>query len=325
MTEKGKKTMGHMECRGWKGLWLLTAFFTGILLLAARASADVIWEPEDSFYESHSEQCEYENRSYTAAGPDGEVIVYKSPVSPEVVTKLENGTAFRVSFTYEDMWGICWAVYENDSLTGWVPMDYLEVIYDYISFEEEFGDQILAEEGELDPVPNNTEVHFWNYPGSSVGHTMSSGNVHQLKYFQTYTDKTGRKWGFCRYYMGIKNMWICLDDPTADYETLYPGGGEEADLIREQGQDDSSEAAQTEQQKADSDSLEAAQAEQQNADSGKRGFGFDRIVPGGSMWLGILTAVAVVGLTVAVTVRLLKKLIREYGRSEAEENREDRK
>ena len=37
--------------------------------------ADVIWEPEDSFYKMHADDCVYHNRYYIANGPDGKVTV----------------------------------------------------------------------------------------------------------------------------------------------------------------------------------------------------------------------------------------------------------
>ena len=51
--------------------------FRGILLasllavsLAAPAAADVIWEPEDSFYQKHAEECQLLQRSFYANGPE---------------------------------------------------------------------------------------------------------------------------------------------------------------------------------------------------------------------------------------------------------------
>ena len=63
-------------------LWAVVGCF---LFCGLCVRADVIWEPEDSFYKKHSEECVYVNRLYTANGPDGEVILYKSPEMPAFI------------------------------------------------------------------------------------------------------------------------------------------------------------------------------------------------------------------------------------------------
>lgn len=51
-----------------------------MLLLPCMALADVILEPEDSFYKRHSDQCTYQaGRTYIAAGEGGSAPVYGAP------------------------------------------------------------------------------------------------------------------------------------------------------------------------------------------------------------------------------------------------------
>lgn len=202
-----------------------------ILMLPLQVRADVIYEPWDSFYEEHREQCEYLARSYTAAGPNGDVTVYESPESAWEITKLPNGTALWISYTYEDSGGItwgCWEDWEKD-LLGWVPMDYFNLIYDGISFDEEYGDQFRNEEGALDAKFRGQTIYFWDYPGckTSSWYTLSNEEEYLPVYRVLYTDPDGRTWGKLSYYMGHRDSWICLDDPTADFDTLYPNGIEE--------------------------------------------------------------------------------------------------
>ncbi|MDE7477774.1 MAG: hypothetical protein K2M91_07475 [Lachnospiraceae bacterium] len=111
--------------------------------------ADIIWEPNDIFYNSHVSECTYVNRVYTANGPDDIVIVYKSPESAQIITKLKNGSSIYISYTYEDSDGILWGIYEDTDHkeTGWMPMDYMEVVYDSISFAEEFDSDIVVQDG----------------------------------------------------------------------------------------------------------------------------------------------------------------------------------
>ena len=41
----------------------LAAALTVALTMVLPASADVIWEPENNFYEAHREECEYNGRT----------------------------------------------------------------------------------------------------------------------------------------------------------------------------------------------------------------------------------------------------------------------
>ncbi|MDE6169306.1 MAG: hypothetical protein K2G28_12715, partial [Acetatifactor sp.] len=138
-----------------KQMGILTGMLCGILcccgLWAMSVRADVIWEPMDSFYEKHSSECTYVNRQFTAKGPDGKVILYKSPILPEQVAVWENGYQAYISFTYKDSHGIVWGIFEGENgMTGWMPMAYMEAVYDSISFQEEFEDEIQDHIGELD-------------------------------------------------------------------------------------------------------------------------------------------------------------------------------
>ena len=84
-----------------KSAWIWAVVVCWILCVMP-VKADVIWEPMDDFYEEHREECRYVNRNFTANGPDGEVIVYKSPENPTVVDTWENGFSAYISFVYTD-------------------------------------------------------------------------------------------------------------------------------------------------------------------------------------------------------------------------------
>ena len=195
-----------------------------IFLLAPAVRADVIMEPQDSFYNQHREDCQYIDRCYYADGPDGSVTVYRNPESAAVQATLENGTEVWISYVYTGKDGIEWGFcehYGKDSWTGWMPMDYLLLKYDSQSFREEFADRIRDGEGEI-PSYGENRVHFWGYPGSDTlwaAMVVDSGYLPQ--YLQTFTDDAGRQWAHINYYAGIRDVWVCLDDPTADYDTLY--------------------------------------------------------------------------------------------------------
>ena len=98
-------------------------------------------------------------------------------------------------------------------------MDYLLLKYDAISFQEEFSDRITEEEGTLEV--SGAVVRFWNYPGSEDATAFAVEGDYLPEYYETFTDDAGRRWGHIGYHMGIRDVWVCLDDPTADYDTLY--------------------------------------------------------------------------------------------------------
>lgn len=189
--------------------------------------ADVLYLPMDEFWEAHQEECTRLERSYRALTS---VTVYESPESDKEVTLLEPGEQVFVSFTYEDARGYLWGYYEDfeNRIDGWLPLAYMELVYDYISFNEEFGEEFLT----LDKVRQLPEeyrkdvVMFWEYPGSESAFAFDMGQWagdYFPEYDTIYKDPQGRRWGYVGYYMGNRHFWICLDHPTADYETLYAG------------------------------------------------------------------------------------------------------
>lgn len=273
--------------------------FWGIMLCflisVIPAKADVIWEPQNSFYEQHSSECNYVNRQYSANGPDGVVIVYESPESDKVTATWENGHKVWISFTYEDERGILWGISEEEE-NGWMPMDYMKVVYDFISFEEEYGSQIKEQSGEIDGQYQNAMIYFWKYPASEQYSTMdlqSFGPEYMPQYDGLYTDEAGHQWGKIGYYYGIRSVWVCLDAPTADHAALYPDGAPQI------GKEDRSEDM----------AQQDPETEQQQMPEGGTA---ERIKPqtGDNM---VMVAVALVILVVLVTVVLLLLLKRRGG------------
>ena len=193
-----------------------------LLLTLIFARADVIFEPQDSFFWEHRGECQYHERTYYADGPENVAEVYRSPVSASVVERVKNGKELWISYIYEDKNGISWGYCDNyeENWAGWVPMDYLLLKYDYISFREEFADRIttLDKYGKLSA---EGEVYLWNYPGSEDFMTNTVDAEYPPEYEAVFTDDAGRSWGFIGYHMAIRNVWVCLDNPTADYRTLY--------------------------------------------------------------------------------------------------------
>jgi hypothetical protein len=194
-------------------------------MLPVSVRADVIYEPFDDFYMTNRESCAYVGRSYLTAGPNGTVTLYESPINPGVKKTYDNGITLYVSYTYQDEDGIHWACCDNweDNITGWVPMEYLRLIYDEQSFYEEHIEQIVPVQVSLDSAElTGKTVYFWVYPGSSDYIEVEMSADYRPSFQESYTDENGAEWIRCGYFRGIKGKWVNLNQPTADYETLFP-------------------------------------------------------------------------------------------------------
>lgn len=218
-----------------------------LLVLPLRVSADVIFVPDDPFYEEHFDACSYLNRGYTANGPEGDVTMYESPESQRVIQVLEQGEAVWISYTYTDPQGNQWGYWEDfrQDIRGWMPMEYLRLVYDHISFAEDYADQIVSQEGALDEAYVDQKVWFWEYPGSEAGYEVTILE-YTPDYSSLFVDEEGRRWGCVGYYMGFRNVWLCLDDPTADADALYPQGSPQRDTRQEEAPDSTDPIVPTE-------------------------------------------------------------------------------
>lgn len=213
-----------------KRLFTLLLALPLVLGLSAPALADVIWEPEDDFYAAHSDECAYVNRSYILNGPEGYVELFRAPGQSAAADRLPNGAVLRVSFVYPGE-SPAWALveyardgdgggqnaYGHGSSTGWIAMDSLVVQYDSQSFQEEHAGELRPYQGEsLDALPKDGAVQFWAYPGAAESYemTLDSSYMERPEFDLVYTDPDGRLWGHCVYYMGNRDFWICISEPT---------------------------------------------------------------------------------------------------------------
>ena len=189
-----------------------TAFLAVCLLLMAPhiVHADVIIEPENDFYKQHESQIEYLGRRFYANGGGGNVSVKSEPGSKNEVAKLQNGeeTYIQYSCFYDgDYWG-----YALDF--GWIKMDQLLVIYDYITFEEDHPGEFYSYEGDYDEIKRAGAVVVWPWPGSDAPlWTFEYLDTENFSVSHAYRDEQGREWGFVTYLYGHQNVWVCLSDP----------------------------------------------------------------------------------------------------------------
>lgn len=212
------------DCRMKRILTCLLTFVM-ILALTAPAFADVLWEPDNRFYEKHRDECTPIVRGYYANGPEGFVTLWDAPNGSVVQAQYENGATLWVYWQYKD-WG-CISVWEGGgkSTDGWVPMDQMELIYDGQCFEEEYAAFITDYNGEFADYDGDAKlIPIYEYPGAPeametiktdtmdvMGNlTGKEGNSYISKIF---VDEDGRTWGYVNYMYGIRHFWFCLDEP----------------------------------------------------------------------------------------------------------------
>ena len=202
-----------------------------ILLLVPVAHADVLWEPENTFYKTHSKDCTVLRRSFYANGPEGYVTVWTAPESNSYVGQYENGTQIHAWWQYEN-WVSATFIQENGKRTdGWVCLDELALIYDYISFQEEYGNKITPYDGEFTiPDEDVQSIDFYPYPGAPQPTGSLDKKVHWTSYenfvkaaaaedsfiSSVFTDEEGHAWGYITYWQGNRNTWFCLDEPDGE-------------------------------------------------------------------------------------------------------------
>lgn len=197
--------------------------------LAVSAQADILWAPRDnSFYDRHSNELTYVGRQFLANGPEGYITVWNAPGGNTVVSQYENGAALWVYYAYQD-WGLI-GDWGGDLTEGWIPLADLSLIYDHISFEEEYVSQIRDYKGEFAGYSGElTCVNFYEYPGApevKLPYEPVSAYREEIKNILTgkdqdwgeaiskvFTDEEGRAWGYVDYLYRRVEGWFCLDNP----------------------------------------------------------------------------------------------------------------
>ena len=203
-----------------------------LLALSAPAFADILWPPSDnSFYDAHWENCEYEGRSYYANGKKGFVTLWDAPGGSEVRVQYRNGETLWVGCTYRGGWALVSCREGRDELSGWVPLKDLYLVYDHISFEEEYGDQFRDYNGEFADYSGKAgdEFWFWEYPHAGDPRERKMITQMELEALRGTSDEVpsciskvyvdelrSQTWGYVERLYGSRDFWILLDNPTCD-------------------------------------------------------------------------------------------------------------
>ena len=198
------------------------------------ARADVVWTPPDDFFEKNYTLCKARDRNFYVNGEPGYIYVYKEPGSTIIVDTITNGPIYHVSFTYNDkyndegtQWGVImlddWSVPHEQRRSGWVLMEQLTLVYDNISFQEEYRHEFYSYTGSNDALFEVDELVLWTWPGSGIIASTfdiagkSSDDLELahtwLVASQAYKDGEGREWGMIPYFYASRDMWVCFSDP----------------------------------------------------------------------------------------------------------------
>ena len=182
-----------------------------VLLSSPVAYADIIYEPENDFYVKHRSYMVYLNRSFTANGESGDVALKTSPGSDSEVYPLRNGSTTHIQYSclYNgEYWGY------SPELSGWLKLDQMLVLYDYVSFNEDHFDEFYAYKGDCEKITESGGAIVWPWPGAKTPlWTFEGLDVDHYDISTAYIDSEGREWGFAEYIYGYRNIWICLSDP----------------------------------------------------------------------------------------------------------------
>lgn len=205
------------------------AVFLSVGLFPERVSADVVIEIDydDAFLKEYRKECQEIQRSFIVNSPKGYLTVCKSPVSSKVKKKLENGTEIQGIWKYTDENGEEWYAIRSeedyDEILGWVRTSECFPVPDHIAFCERYQDEFT----EFDPAYADAfegvdAVTLWKYPcsGVVVADGMGTGFLSDCDnpgevFLHFWRDPEGRLWGHIGYLYGIRNTWICLDNPAA--------------------------------------------------------------------------------------------------------------
>lgn len=186
-----------------------------LLALAAPASADVIWEPMDAFFQKHREEFQVHRTNYYVNAPSGVCTLYRAPGGSETGT-LENGEVFSAYYLYTAEDGTQWGMSDDER---YVPMSCLLDVYD-LEFLEESADSLQKEApaGVRTKLAEGETFLWWSYP-RGVWHAEENwfGADCNLAEAATefYQDDQGLWWGYIGYWMGRQEAWVCLSQPNA--------------------------------------------------------------------------------------------------------------
>jgi hypothetical protein len=191
--------------------YLLSLLICALLMPSLAAYADVLFEPQNDFYEQHSRHILYLGRSFIVSSADGSAAVRNAPGERTSTGKIQSGEIIYLEFSclYDgDFWGFA------PRHDGWIKIEELLVLYDYIAFEEEHLNTLYRYEGDYGGIAETRSALVWAYPGADAPlYTLENLDMDSFRIAHAYMDEDEREWGFVAYLYGSRNSWVCLSEP----------------------------------------------------------------------------------------------------------------
>ncbi len=188
---------------------IICLFFMISLLTPLPVFADVLIEPDDSFYRWHADECYSLNKYYTAK--EG-VPVYQSPNSWLQLDQAEAGSTFLIEWVYTadngDEWGLC----ESQKVSFWIAMNHLSPLYSHDEFIQEHASELMDQTITFNPTKSGYLI-LYEYPGSTwISDVLNTEWISEDSFtvHTVYFDDNGNQWGYMPYYMQ-HNGWINFD------------------------------------------------------------------------------------------------------------------
>ncbi len=197
---------------------IIILFFIISVLMHVPVYADVLIEPDDSFYKWHADECYSVNKYYTA---QNNTPVYHSPNSWFQFDEAEKGSTFFIEWIYTESNGDQWGLYEGHTISYWVSMNDLIPLYSHDEFMTEHASEII--ENEVTFYPEQTGwVILYEYPGSTwISDILDTDWIGEGSFTvrTIYIDSDGNQWGYMPYYMK-HNGWFNLTHPVSSKEPV---------------------------------------------------------------------------------------------------------
>lgn len=180
---------------------------------APAVSADIIWEPskKDRFFHDHyDDMVNASQRSYNITK---DTDIYEDP-DGKIVGSVKAGSEQVIYYKYTDkhdvLWGGFYDTSDYDNIL-WINLDDFEVIYDYISFNEEHADEIYPYDNSYGALDSEEPLTFYEYPYSKKSDVMEYHPEDWTSYIQSLYKDENSVWGYISYMWGEKG-WVMLEN-----------------------------------------------------------------------------------------------------------------
>ena len=141
-----------------KRLLVLIPLLALVLALPLSASADLIYQPRDDFFDEYWDECDQYDKTHIANGADGHVTIYKTPKDLQILGTIPNGEKGYVAWIYtaedDSVWG-CVKLWE-EKIEGWILMsetDMNQVASTPVATVPTTPDPVPTPPGSISPTP----------------------------------------------------------------------------------------------------------------------------------------------------------------------------